>query len=265
MGNCPIGETSCGRVCVNTSLDAQNCGACGKVCSANQMCSAGTCMCTDPITPDMCGTGPSSYCTNLKTSPKNCNACGRSCGPNQTCKNGRCGPFCTSDAQCTANDVCVNEIIFPPFVENTCSSTYCNKKGQCEARGTGYCVLNSNEDLYAPKFTCSKVHCDPFDETKNNCTATQACVYGPWNKTLFPKETEYRCSDTFCRDDEACIKRCNPDDANCMAKRCALFPQDSPETNTCISNYCDIDQECKKLGDKYNCVKNRCSDEQIPK
>jgi hypothetical protein len=42
---CPTGLTACGpmNVCSNLQKDADNCGACGKVCAAGQKCSKGTC------------------------------------------------------------------------------------------------------------------------------------------------------------------------------------------------------------------------------
>src|ERR1700730_15085811 len=33
----------CGTTCVDIQGDAQNCGACGKVCPSDQVCSHGTC------------------------------------------------------------------------------------------------------------------------------------------------------------------------------------------------------------------------------
>jgi hypothetical protein len=39
---CGAGSTRCNAQCVNLGTDRANCGACGKVCSDSQSCSAGT-------------------------------------------------------------------------------------------------------------------------------------------------------------------------------------------------------------------------------
>lgn len=101
------------------------------------------------------------------------------------------------------------------FKKYTCSTSYCNEDAQCVKRGTGHCVLNAPNDLDAPKYT------------RKNCTGKQSCVYGPFNNKLFPNE--YRCSDTFCRNDEDCTKRCT----TCLAKKCELT-QGLDTTNTCV-------------------------------
>jgi formylglycine-generating enzyme len=49
-------ETDCAGVCVDTSTNTSNCGACGKVCPSGQPCVSGTCLppsCTD--LPKTCG------------------------------------------------------------------------------------------------------------------------------------------------------------------------------------------------------------------
>ena len=41
--NCAPGKVMCGTQCVNLSINARNCGACGAVCGAGRTCSAGKC------------------------------------------------------------------------------------------------------------------------------------------------------------------------------------------------------------------------------
>jgi hypothetical protein len=40
---CPAGGTLCNGVCTNVSFDTLNCGACGTVCGAGEICSGGIC------------------------------------------------------------------------------------------------------------------------------------------------------------------------------------------------------------------------------
>src|SRR5574337_767341 len=64
--SCPDGQTSCGTMCVDTTSDPANCGACGNACSASQVCNAGVCDCAAPTT--LCGT----ECVILNDDPNNC-------------------------------------------------------------------------------------------------------------------------------------------------------------------------------------------------
>ena len=48
--NCAIGQSSCDGQCVDTTTNAQNCGACARACTTGQSCIGGTCYaasCTD--------------------------------------------------------------------------------------------------------------------------------------------------------------------------------------------------------------------------
>jgi hypothetical protein len=167
--------------------------------------------------------------------------------------------------------VCANQVRSPQFIKNMCSAEYCNSDKDCQARGTGYCMLGyqdfkndgEREEVASQKYTCTKKYCNPYDGTIQNCSAKQACVFGSnydnigWNNTLFPEETLYTCSDTFCGKDLDCTKRCAPGDNTCLAKRCAIQPSEQyfSETNTCVSNYCLDSSECK---DGYSCYDRRC-------
>jgi hypothetical protein len=80
--------TNCNGVCVDTSVDTKNCGACGKACSSGQICSKGVCSL-------VCGAGQTNcngVCVNTNTDTKNCGACGTACAAGQTCSMGVCSP-----------------------------------------------------------------------------------------------------------------------------------------------------------------------------
>ena len=81
---------------VDTSSDAQNCGACGRACTAGQQCMNGECLC--PAGTTRCG----NHCVDTNVDILNCGGCGNDCdgasdatahgGP--TCTGGRCGYVC---------------------------------------------------------------------------------------------------------------------------------------------------------------------------
>lgn len=96
--------TCCNNLCVDVSIDAKNCGACGTICPAGSECISGHCQ---------CGTGfctgtqacCSSQCKDVKVDALNCGACGVSCQAGQSCVNGACGtPSC--NPACAANQSC---------------------------------------------------------------------------------------------------------------------------------------------------------------
>jgi len=76
----------CGRTCANLQTDANNCGSCGKRCTASEVCSAGACapcrasqaQCKD-------------QCADLRSDPFNCGACGNACAASESCLAGSCG------------------------------------------------------------------------------------------------------------------------------------------------------------------------------
>ena len=83
-GSCPAGQTLLSNfVCVNTSTDANWCGASLAHCAAGQVCTAGVCV-AQPLT--ACGgTSPSTL-----TDVNNCGACGTACAAGQICAVGHC-------------------------------------------------------------------------------------------------------------------------------------------------------------------------------
>jgi endoglucanase len=102
---CAVGTSACSGTCVNLSTDALNCGACGKACTAGQVCS-GTCMCQAGLM--ACPSG----CANIAADGANCGACGMAC-PAATpfCSSSACVATCPADkAQCGTG--CVDPATF---------------------------------------------------------------------------------------------------------------------------------------------------------
>jgi hypothetical protein len=103
----------CGIECVDTKLDARNCGACNVICETGTVCANGKCGCLP--TGAACGMGQSccgnAGCKSLMSDINNCGACGKACGVGSTCENGACKCGGTT---CAAGQVCC---------EGTCAAT----------------------------------------------------------------------------------------------------------------------------------------------
>jgi hypothetical protein len=109
---CSEGETCCNDMCVDTSTDRLNCGACGNKCALCEDCEQGNCVSTGTPcgTTDCCSEGETccqgqGHCRNLQTDPNNCGVCGTPCHQSQICKSGHCQcPNGTDSEFCSCDD-----------------------------------------------------------------------------------------------------------------------------------------------------------------
>ncbi len=83
---CPIYQTRCDGVCIPTSVDPANCGACGMRCATGEVCNGGVCGTTCPSGLTACG----GRCVNVQSDNANCGACASACPSGQGCVAGRC-------------------------------------------------------------------------------------------------------------------------------------------------------------------------------
>ena len=89
-GCCP-GGTFCSGVCTHTQTDPQNCGSCGKICTApadaSAQCIAGTCSAVcDDSSLGICN----GKCVDLTGDALNCGKCGNVCPSEMACVSGVC-------------------------------------------------------------------------------------------------------------------------------------------------------------------------------
>ncbi len=85
---CAEGLSSCNGVCVDRQTDSANCGVCGNVCAAGEICFVGQC-----ARDHRCGAGLTNcndVCVDLLVDPANCGVCGNVCAVGDICFGGQC-------------------------------------------------------------------------------------------------------------------------------------------------------------------------------
>ena len=104
---CETGQERCGAECIDLSVDALNCGACGVACDSEEYCSGGVCnegcsACTDD---EVCVQSFSGDCTTSRTvSCVTAPDCANGCSNNSACDVQACGgsPFsCMNGPTCS--------------------------------------------------------------------------------------------------------------------------------------------------------------------
>jgi hypothetical protein len=78
-------------ICVDVTIDRNNCGKCGQVCPAMQGCVQSVCklVCQQPLVPCKDPAG-ALYCAALDGDNFNCGSCGITCAAGTTCQQGVC-------------------------------------------------------------------------------------------------------------------------------------------------------------------------------
>lgn len=133
--SCGAGTSECSGLCRDTQTDRLNCGACGNVCAAGQVCSAGTCTLTCALGTSNCG----GACRDTQTDRLNCGSCGAACPGGQVCSAGSCVATCAAGMM-SCGGGCTN-VAFDPSNCGACGAVcgpYPNAAPVCV---TGACRL----------------------------------------------------------------------------------------------------------------------------
>jgi hypothetical protein len=146
-------------VCVDTKLDAANCGKCGVACADPLTCVDGACGCA--LGGMMCD----GACVDTKTDAANCGACGMACGTGTSCLAGACK--CPNAGEVFCNDMCMR-------VDGT-DNNNCGACGKV-CMGTTTCCKGVCANITNDKNNCSM--CGKVCATKSDRCVNSACMCG---------------------------------------------------------------------------------------
>jgi hypothetical protein len=129
--------------------DPENCGACGKVCRDDQVCTDGGCACREKGWLD-CG----GRCIDPKSDAANCGACDQRCGSEQRCTDGKC-----ECSIATRADECGTECFDFATDAKNCGSckTACPTGKSCEG---GRCACTPSAPEFCPGAGCRNITSD---------------------------------------------------------------------------------------------------------
>lgn len=87
---CDAPLVECNGACVDTQIDAANCGGCDAPCTAEQVCEAGACVLDCPDGQVACG----DVCVDTQMDPDHCGGCDMPCMDTELCNMGVCALDC---------------------------------------------------------------------------------------------------------------------------------------------------------------------------
>jgi hypothetical protein len=203
--------------CANINNDPKNCGACGKACTADEMCNAGECILTCPKGTTACpgntgckGTGEccsTSDCTSVigEVCPSPGGVCACPMGSILCASLSTCIPegTCCTDADCkVTGETC-------PTPAGTCACP--SGQSVCTNATTSLCIMTGT--------CCTDASCTVTGETCATSGGTCACPTG----------------DTVCAASNSCISST----ACCTASDCTPLPA-NVATASCTGGVCGI-------------------------
>jgi hypothetical protein len=220
---CASGQTGCAGTCVDTRVDARNCGTCGTACPSGQACMAGRCSPTCEGARVTCAVGTGMACFDLQTDANHCGTCETLCPTGQVCAGGRCG-CATGERLCGAS-----------CVDTATDNGHCGGCGRACPSGqlctAGACACPAGAVLCGGACTATDADTANCGACGNRCPSGQFCTRGRCSVTCDAPRTvcgsgaSLACADT--RTDPA---RCGGCDTACPARANAA--------TTCASGAC---------------------------
>jgi hypothetical protein len=240
-GGCPAGRTHCPAGCVDLTTDPGNCGACGHLCVAGEVCNESACASTCTAGLVNC----SGACVDVDTDEAHCGSCSRACAADETCTSGSClcvpqcagrscgpdecggscAPGCGPGYTCTAAGAC------------SCGGTVCGSScctaGQLCLGGT--CCTPSCAGRSCGSDGCGG-SCPPGCGPGYTCTTAGACTCpGPV------------CGSTCCGADQVCYG------TGCCTTACGGRECGSDGCGGSCPPGCDAEHSCSVSG---TCVRS---------
>ena len=228
--------TCCNDECKDTDHDSANCGACGKTCGKNMMCSSGECVPNCPTPTTACTTNNSIECVNFNNDPANCGECGVKCpDPSDTnlnikdsyCGNQKCEIVCedgyindnglikdgceTSIKKCNNGELDPGEICDGSnFVPNACIVAFGSGAQQISQDS-----LKCKDDCSGlADGSCSKIDPDSGNCGNGNLDPGEICDYNHVNTSH--KECSELLNAPAAIGTAPCTKECKYDDSKCV-------------------------------------------------
>ncbi len=169
---CQAGLTLCAaqKKCRDLQNDRFNCGTCGKVCPAGQVCSMGQCAISCRAGLAVC----SGKCIDLQSDNNNCGSCGAACAAGHMCSSGKCALSCQKGLT-DCSGTCTNLQSDNMHCGNCLAA--CAPGYACVA---GKCALWCQAGLTGCQGKCVDTALDPTNCGKcgQKCAAGSTCVAG---------------------------------------------------------------------------------------
>ncbi|HVY31133.1 MAG TPA: kelch repeat-containing protein [Polyangiaceae bacterium] len=195
------GLTACGSSCVDTQVNPENCGGCGKVVGTNQVCVGGKPTCAAGFAD--CDQNPNDCEVDTRTDSQHCGSCNGVCKAGAECQSGSCGcspatpndcgaacQQCCSDSQCTDGDSCTADLcnagVCVSSAECAGGGSCCAGTGCFECCSDGDCALGKvctgnkcvNLTCSLPQIACSTKCVNPTNDASNCGGCGNSCGKG---------------------------------------------------------------------------------------
>jgi hypothetical protein len=172
-----VPDASGNPACEPSDFDSNNCGACGHVCGATEVCFNGACqsVCANGLS--LCGTA----CADLATDVNNCGACSKKCNStraNVACVSGVCNITCRkSGANCDGDPSNGCEVDLDVDSKNCGACGHDCLGGPCMAGKCQPLVLATGEKTpWGIAIDATSIYWTTYDTirscAKNNCVPT---------------------------------------------------------------------------------------------
>ncbi len=233
--DCPVGQTDCDGVCVDTSTDRDNCGTCGNACLGGQHCAAGACVACD----NECEMGEKRCAPGSTTQYQECGdpdgdtclewAPAQACAAGEICDAGDCITACSDECGREDAQVCDPEgangyRVCGDFDDDDCLEygdlVGCDAdetcvEGQCVEACSDECPAQGDRQCAAPPDNGFLI-CGDYDS--DSCLEWGGLTLCPQGETCSGGVCSSDCSDDCAQGERVC-------DGNGF-RTCGAFDQD---------------------------------------